>query len=90
MKANAPEKIYVYIPDDDIVGTASIQKGFPHQFVTKEYTSADSFIEKACEWLRTHSEMDFFELIPVANYCGAGNLNKKKMIEDFRNYMKGE
>ena len=31
-----------------------------------------------------------FELIPVGNYCGAGNLNKKKMIEDFRNYMKGE
>lgn len=46
----APEKIYVYIPDDDIVGTASIQKGFPHQFVTEEYTRTDAFIEKACEF----------------------------------------
>ena len=55
-----------------------------------EYVPFDTFIEKACDWLRTHSEMDFFELIPVANYCGAGNFNKKKMIEDFRNYMKGE
>ena len=55
-----------------------------------EYTRTDAFIERACDWLRTHSEMDFFELIPVGNYCGAGNLNKKKMIEDFRNYMKGE
>jgi hypothetical protein len=34
--------------------------------------------------------VDYFELIPDANYCGAGNLNKKRMIEDFRNYMNGE
>ncbi len=38
----APEKIYVYIPDDDIVGTASTRKGFPHQFVTTEYTRTDT------------------------------------------------
>ena len=48
---------------------------------------ADVFIEKACDWLRTHSEADYFELIPDYNYCGAGNLNKKKMIEDFKKYM---
>lgn len=46
----------------------------------------DAFIEKAANWLRTHSEADYFELIPY-NYCGAGNLNKKKMIEDFKKYM---
>ena len=51
-----------------------------------EYTRTDAFIEKACEWLRTHGEVDYFELIPF-NYCGAGNLNKKKMIEDFKKYM---
>ena len=50
----------------------------------------NAFIEKACSWLRTHSEADYFELIPDANYCGAGNLNKKRMIEDFRKYMEGE
>jgi hypothetical protein len=55
MKANeAPEKVYVYIPDDDIVGTASIQKGFPHQFVTDEYVRKDAFIEKACYYLFSH------------------------------------
>lgn len=57
MKANAPEKIYVYIPDDDIVGTASTQKGFPHQFVTEEYTRTDAFIEKACKWLERNFNM---------------------------------
>ena len=48
------EKIYVYIPDDDTVGTASLQKGFPHQFVTEEYTRTDAFIEKACQYIREH------------------------------------
>lgn len=52
-----------------------------------EYVLKDAFIEKACEWLRTHSEADYFELIPSYNYCGAGNLNKKKMLEDFRKHM---
>jgi len=55
-----------------------------------EYIRKNAFIEKAVKWLRTHSEADYFELIPVANYCGAGNLNKKKMIEDFKNYIKNE
>ena len=55
-----------------------------------EYTRTDAFIEKACEWLMAHSEDDYFELIKDGNYCGAGNLNKKRMIDEFRNYMKGE
>lgn len=90
MKANeAPEKIYLFenpisgTPDDRWLSKRSDDNDI-------EYIRTDAFIEKACDWLRTHSEMDFFELIPVGNYCGAGNLNKKKMIEDFRNYMKGE
>ena len=79
MKINeAPEKLYMNWVN------------YPLEEMQVEYTRTDAFIEKACDWLRTHSEMDFFELIPVGNYCGAGNLNKKKMIEDFRNYMKGE
>ena len=44
-------------------------------------------IEKACEWVRTHRDADFFELIPEYNYCGAGNLNIKKMVEEFRKYL---
>ena len=82
----APEKIYLYPYSTDGIYEVETK---PLEG-TVEYTRTDAFIEKACDWLRTHSEMDFFELIPVGNYCGAGNLNKKKMIEDFRNYMKGE
>ncbi len=80
MKANAPEKIYAYIPDDDIVGTASTQKGFPHQFVTEEYTRTDAFIEKACEWLEEH----------LLDFWSQRITNTGYFIEDFKNYMKGE
>lgn len=66
MKANAPEKIYVYIPDDDIVGTASIQKGFPHQFVTEEYTRTDVFIEKAAKWINEHTSLS--EKLVIENF----------------------
>ena len=51
-----PEKIYVHIPDDDIVGTASIQKGFPHEFVTKEYIRTDVFMEKVFCWFKENYE----------------------------------
>ena len=37
---------------------------------------------RICEWLKNHSETDYYELIPNANYCGAVKLNKNKMIED--------
>jgi len=53
-----------------------------------EYVLKDALIEKTANWLRTHSEADYFELIKSYNYCGAGNLNKKKMIEDFEEYMR--
>ena len=44
-------------------------------------------IRKACEWLRTHRDDDFFEFIEDYNYCGAGTLNVKKMVEDLRKYL---
>ena len=82
MKANeAPEKIYVYIPDDDIVGTASTQKGFPHQFVTDEYIRTDAFIEKALKFLDG--------CIPDYIDLKHANVDNKGFIEDFKNYMKG-
>jgi hypothetical protein len=82
MKTNeAQEKIYL---DEDESWHLTNPNGD-----SVEYVRTDAFIEKACEFLRTHSEVDYFELIPDANYCGAGNLNKKRMIEDFKNYMKG-
>ena len=81
----APEKLYL---SKNIYGTYLYQVPDPDDETAVEYTRTDAFIEKACEWLRTHSEVDYFELIPEANYCGAGNLNKKKMIEDFEEYLK--
>ena len=99
MKANeAPEKIYIQsfnVSEEKAKFDKS--KMFFDDIWTEEpelgqknieYTRTDAFIEKACSWLKTHSEVDYFELIPDANYCGAGNLNKKKMIEDFEEYLK--
>jgi hypothetical protein len=87
MKANeAPEKIYLFenpiteTPDDRWLSKRCDVDDI-------EYVRTDAFIEKACSWLRTHSEADYFELIPDANYCGAGNINKKRMIDEFRKYM---
>ena len=80
MKANEmPERIYLFDYNDAMVT--------PLEGDTM-YVREDAFIEKACGWLRTHSEYDYFELIPDANYYGAGNLNKKRMIEDFEEYLK--
>ena len=81
----APEKLYL---SKNIYSTYMYQVPDPDDETAVEYIRKDAFIEKACEWLRTHSEVDYFELIPEANYCGAGNLNKKKMIEDFEEYLK--
>ena len=83
---NIPEKIYLTSNNNEAF--VFTQKRTDNKGV--EYTLTDAFIEKACDWLRTHSEADYFELIPDANYCGAGNLNKKRMIEDFKNHIKGE
>ena len=82
----APEKLYFGESDKGILDIYSGRESDDEI----EYTRTDVFIKKACEWLRTHSEADYFELITPYNYCGAGNLNKKKMIEDFKSYMKGE
>lgn len=71
--------------DNAILPDENAEKNYRYRHFIRKMQ--DAFIKKACEWLRTHSEADYFELIPDANYCGAGNLNKKKMIEDFKKYM---
>ena len=88
MEANkTPEKIYISVIPSEFAGNKTITcgKDFPNAV---EYTRTDAFIEKACEWLMAHSEDDYFELIKDYNYCGAGTLNKKRMVDDFKNYMK--
>ena len=76
MEANAPEKIYVCIPDDDIVGTASTQKGFSHQFVTEEYIRTDAFFKKADKFISTFFHPDDTELINA-------------VLKKFHEYIKG-
>lgn len=91
-----PDKIWLH--KNTKYSTGDMVCGYQYDFVQGiedeggienfvEYVPVDAFIKKACEWLRTHSEADYFELISSYNYCGAGNLNKKKMIEDFKKYM---
>ena len=92
MKANAPEKIYLQVcgdcPQTDCENckfedfedniTWCKDRIFPKDI---EYIRTDAFIEKACEWIKMMwSETDdrFKE-----DYTGM-------LIEDFRNYMKGE
>ena len=74
-----PEKIYAYIPKDDIVGTASTQKGAPHRFVTTEYARTDAFIEKAKKWL-------YLQL----NEINMEDEDMENFLKDFKSYMKGE
>ena len=45
-----PDKIYAYIPDGDNVGTCSVERGVPHQFVTEEYIRKDALLE----WTKEH------------------------------------
>ena len=76
MKANeAPEKIYVH--KSKYWGLmANVQN------ITKngiEYTRTDAFIEKACKWLRNNSH----------NYANNA-LGIEYLINDFKDYMKGE
>ena len=76
MKANeAPEKIYT-----DENGNNPMLKR--HCDSDIEYTRTDAFIEKACEWLKENA---YFY---VNDYTGS--LNEDRLVENFKNYMKGE
>lgn len=78
----APEKIYAYIPKDDIVGTASLKKGFPHQFVKEEYTRTDALVKKFCEWLETN----YTEFLDGSRL----GINIEELVKDLKNDFKTE
>ena len=99
MKANeAPEKIYLQVCGDcnandcenckfeDLEDNVTwcIDKIFDKDI---EYTRTDAFIEKACSWLKENKDKYLYntgerdEYIPTCS---------DKMIEDFKNYLKGE
>ena len=77
MKANAPEKIYLEPSLDSIWGMA--ERSCESEV---EYTRTDAFIEKAVEYITTH--------IPDMHTFGVSAKMDECIIEDFKNYLKGE
>lgn len=77
MKANeAPKKIYV----------SNYSSGLTYNWHNErlavndiEYTRTDAFIEKACEWIKEKWDDNYTMPIIIDS-----------VIEDFKNYMKGE
>ena len=82
-----PEKIYL----QDSMSTDTIGDLWPEWFDAKvsdnsiEYTRTDAFIEKACEFIKERIIFD-----DNAWYIDGEVTVKDKVIEDFKNYIKGE
>lgn len=61
-------------------------------FTNIEYTRTDAFIEKACEWIETN--MDDYIHVEYDTVTGKptneAHIAHKRVIEDFKKYMKGE
>ena len=80
MKANAPEKIYLFenpisgTPDDRWLSKRSDDNDI-------EYTRTDAFIEKACQYIREHR----FYVDTEDN--GISGWIPERFIEDFKKYM---
>lgn len=94
MKANEvpenmyiPEKIYLPYKDGKVIGLVK-ETGVPYKSGVDgniEYTRTDTFIEKAEKWMKENFVNDY------GLYCVITDYNTvKEMIEDFKNYMKGE
>lgn len=81
MKANdAPEKIYIR----RIWGSlAASQMNITGRDI--EYTRTDAFIEKACEFLSNEANIPLWE-----GYDSTFGCDTIKLIDNFKNYMKGE
>ena len=72
----APDRLYL---SENIYGTYLYQVPDPDDLTAVEYTSTDAFIEKAMKFLK---EWDAYRV------CLEGH--KDWLIEQFKNYMKGE
>lgn len=80
MKANeAPEKIYI---PTILAANAVMYKVYD----SIEYIHTDAFIKKACEWLKDNASNYIIEHPFSSNV----DFEEDKMIDDFKNYMKGE
>ena len=86
MKTNeAPEKIYCVATEGGYYLTAI--KSEPPFTEAVEYTRTDAFIEKACVWLR-ESITNNLECNRIISKKGVITIGL--LIDDFKNYMKGE
>lgn len=76
-REEVPDKIHIGIRPSEFGGCVltTVDKDFPNAV---EYTHTDAFIEKACEWLA-----------PVFKDL-AGYYSGAELLDDFKNYMKGE
>ena len=81
-----PYKIYLerILCSDEVYDTWKSQKTISDDI---EYIRTDAFIEKACEWLKESITNN-----PECNriISKKGVITMGELIEDFRNYMKGE
>lgn len=86
----APEKIYVPMAGDELHYHMTCPNNEFQESI--EYTRTDAFIEKACEWIETnmddyiHVEYDTVTGIPT----NEAHIAHKRVVEDFKKYMKGE
>ena len=84
MKTKTPEKIYLYsYPTDGIyeVETKPLEG-------TVEYTRTDYFIERVINFL--NYKLDDVVVTRLSGTIIPHHVAKQELIEDFRNYMKGE
>lgn len=90
----APEKIYMTpsFADPDNVLLASFSRSHLEFHRDIEYTRTDTFIEKACEWIERN--MDDYIYVEYDTATGMptneAHIAYKKVVEDFKNFMKGE
>ena len=88
MKTNdAPEKIYLerILCSNEVYGNWKSQKTISDDI---EYVRTDAFIEKACQFLSEKCDLCIYEEFDPENRTYY--INYDKIVEDFKNYMKGE
>ena len=82
-----PDKIWLH--KDTKYNTGDIVSAYQYEFAQEiedegienfvEYVPVDAFVERACEWLRNNSH----------NYANNA-LGKEYLVNDFKDYLKGE
>lgn len=79
----APEKVYLLFNRPYLVDYAKLNKRRCDEEV--EYTRTDAFIEKACEGIK-HLLSGYI----IRNFHFGDSYEIDTLIEDFKNYVKGE